>query len=197
MRRPAVIAILRGITVREAVPIAGALIEAGIRDIEVPLNSPRAVESIAAMVEAFGGKARFGAGTVTTVAEVARVAEAGGRLIVSPHCDAEVIGAAKAAGLAVLPGVFTAGEAMAAVRAGAETLKLFPAAVLGVEGMRALREVLPARTALYAVGGVSAENVGAWVAGGVDGVGIGGGVYRAGDGVREVRAKVAALKLFE
>lgn len=187
------IAILRGITPDEAVAVAGALIEAGFSDIEVPLNSPAPLDSLAMMSAAFGDKARFGAGTVMTTAEVAQVAQAGGRLIVSPHCDPAIIRAAKEAGLVSLPGVFTASEAITALQAGADALKLFPASLLGAGGVRALREVLPAQTILYAVGGVSADNIGDWKKSGVDGVGIGGGLYRAGDTVSAVAGRAAAI----
>ena len=148
------IAILRGVTPDRAVETAETLIEAGLTWIEVPLNSPDPLVSIAAMQAACGDRARIGAGTVLTAAEVARVADTGATFVVSPNADREVIRATKALGLGSYPGVFTPTEGFAALDAGADALKIFPAGMMGTAGLRAIRAVLPPATLVYAVGGV-------------------------------------------
>ena len=158
-----IIAILRGITPAEAVPICECLIEAGITRIEVPLNSPHPITSIAAMAKAFGHHAQIGAGTVLTVNDVHDVSDAGGRLIVSPNCDTDVIRASKALGLQSWPGVMTPTECFAALKAGADGLKIFPASLVGPDGLKAIRAVLPVDCQVYAVGGAGASNFGLWV----------------------------------
>jgi 2-dehydro-3-deoxyphosphogalactonate aldolase len=191
LARP-IIAILRGVEPDAAPAIAGALVGAGITMIEVPLNSPRPLDSVKAMIAAVGADALIGAGTVLLPVEVDAVAEAGGRFVVSPNCDAEVIRTTKALGLGSWPGCFTATECFAALAAGADGLKLFPASVAGPEGLKALKAVLPPGAPVYAVGGAGPENFAAWAAAGADGVGLGTALYRPGDDAATVARRAAA-----
>jgi len=183
------IAILRGITPADAVSVMEALIAEGITTIEVPLNSPEPLKSIVLMVEAAKGRAKIGAGTVLTTDDVRTVAEAGGTLIVSPNCDVRVIAATKAAGMQSWPGVMTPTECFAALKAGADGLKIFPASLIGVDGIKAIRAVLPSGTQVYAVGGAGADNFGDWIAASADGFGIGSALYKPGLSVDDVAAR--------
>lgn len=192
------IAILRGITPAEVLEIGAVLIEAGITTIEVPLNSPEALDSIGRLAGRFGSEALIGAGTVLNVDQVAAVDAAGGRLIVSPNSNTAAIRETKVRGLASWPGIFTPTEAFAALEAGADGLKLFPGSMAGPGGLKALRAVLPEGTLVYAVGGAGPENFAAWRAASADGFGIGTALYAPGRSAAEVarRARdiVTALK---
>lgn len=188
-----IIAILRGITPDAVGGIGAALIDAGIDRIEVPLNSPDAFASIEALVEQFAGAALIGAGTVLTVDEVTAVAETGAGLVVSPNCDAAVIRATKARGMVSFPGVMTPTECFAALQAGSDGLKLFPGALVGPDGLRAMRAVLPPGTQVYAVGGAGPETFAKWRDAGADGFGIGTALYRPGDGAGAVAARAREI----
>jgi len=183
------IAILRGVAPAEAAPMAAALIDAGITKIEVPLNSPDPFDSIKAMADAHSADALIGAGTVLSTDDVGRVAQAGGKLIVSPNCDQRVIVATKTAGMESWPGVMTPTECFAALKAGADGLKVFPASLLGPEGIKAIRAVLPTGTQVYAVGGAGADNFAEWIAASADGFGIGSALYKPGQSVADVAAR--------
>lgn len=187
------IAILRGITPPDAPAIGEALVDAGITTIEVPLNSPDPFESIGALVQHLGSRAHVGAGTVLSLTQVDKVAEAGGQIIVSPNCNAEVIRATKARGMQSWPGVFTPTEAFAALDAGADGLKLFPGAMAGTTGLSAMRAVLPKGTLVYAVGGAGADNFADWIAASADGFGIGSALYKPGLSPAEVSARATAI----
>lgn len=190
---PPIIAILRGITAEEIIPVAEVLVNAGIGAIEIPLNSPDPLTSIRKLVESYGETILCGAGTVLDVAQVAAVAATNARLIVSPDSNPAVIAATRDAGMLSFPGCHTPTEAFSALRAGATGLKLYPASTGGIEHMRALRDVLPASTPLYAVGGVSADNAAIWRQAGATGLGVGGGIYKPGREITDIMARAKAI----
>ena len=186
MSRP-LIAILRGVTPDEAPSIGEALIDAGIDRIEVPLNSPDPLASIEALANAFGDSAEIGAGTVLSMEDVAHVYRSGGRMIVSPDTNTDVIRATKTLGMNSYPGVLTPSECFAALRAGADGLKVFPSMMMGQEGLKAIRAVLPQDTAIYMVGGVGPADFASWVKAGATGFGLGSSLYKPGKSVADVR----------
>lgn len=190
---PPIVAILRGIRTEEAIDIASSLVEAGVRLIEVPFNSPDPCGSIRAMVKALGDRAAFGGGTVTSTDLAEQLGAAGGTFMVSPNTDAAVIARSLELGMDVLPGFLTPTEAFAAIGAGARDLKLFPGSVLGSSYIKAVREVLPAEARIWAVGGVGIANVAEFRAAGVYGIGVGGSLYRPGDDAATVAARAASL----
>ncbi|MGO1070512.1 2-dehydro-3-deoxy-6-phosphogalactonate aldolase [Lysobacter sp. CA199] len=180
LARSPFVAILRGITPDEAVPVGEALWGAGWRIVEVPLNSPDAFESIARLQRRFGDSILLGAGTVRRAEEVQTLSGIGARLMVCPHTDPALIACAKRNGLLALPGAATPSECLAALDAGADALKLFPADALGPAMLAALRAVLPADTAVLPVGGIRADQLAPWRKVGASGFGIGGTLYRPG-----------------
>jgi len=187
------VAILRGVEPHEAAAIGEGLVDAGIRLIEVPLNSPRPLSSIEALALRLGDRAMIGAGTVTAVGEIAEVRAAGGALIVSPHVDERVIAATVEAGLVSLPGFLTPSEAFAALDAGAHALKLFPAEVARPAMLSALRAVVPPGTMVLPVGGITPRGIAPWLAAGAAGFGLGSALYRPGASPAEVRRRAAAF----
>ncbi len=187
------VAILRGVRPDEVEAIGDALVDAGLRIIEVPLNSPDPFDSIARLARRCGPHALIGAGTVMRPADVDCVAEAGGRLIVTPHADPALVRAAKAHGMAAMPGFFTPAEAFALLDAGADALKLFPAEGGSPAMLRALRAVLPKGTMVLPVGGMDAGSMAAWRDAGAAGFGIGSAIYRPGDTAATVAGKAAIL----
>lgn len=186
-------AILRGVYPHEAVALGEALIAAGITQIEVPLNSPDACASIALLAQACGDRASIGAGTVTSCDEVESVKQAGGTFIVSPNCDTEVIKLTKQLGMASYPGVMTPTECFAALNAGADTLKLFPAFMLGVAGFKAINAVLPKGTQCYAVGGIDGKDFATWREAGITGFGLASNLYKPGTSAEDIAAKAHGL----
>lgn len=190
-KRCPLVAVLRGITPDEVEAVGEALVAAGITIIEIPLNSPEPFEGIARMARRLGDRAMVGAGTVLTVADVTRVAAAGGQLVVSPDTNPAVIAATVAAGMVSLPGYFTPTEAFAALAAGAHGLKLFPSEGASPRYLKAQRAVLPAHVPVLAVGGVTPEGMAEWRDAGANGFGLGSNLYRAGKRVDEVARDAA------
>ena len=187
------IAILRGITPDEVVAVASELISAGISQIEVPLNSPKPLNSIEQLAHSFAEVALIGAGTVLSVDEVRAVHAAGGQLIVSPNCDTDVIAATKLLDMQSWPGVFTPSECFTALKSGADGLKLFPGSMAGPSGLQAIRAILPAGTKVYAVGGAGPENFSEWIDASADGFGIGSALYKPGLSAKDVGARAQQI----
>ena len=192
------VAIIRGVTPAEADEIGDAIFEGGIRIIEVPLNSPDPLSSIERLAKKFGDSVLVGAGTVLDPVDVGRVWDAGGRIIVSPDTNIDVIGATAAIGLVSSPGYFTPSEAFAAIRAGATALKLFPAEAATPSVLRAQLAVFPRSVPVLPVGGIKPDNMRPWLDAGATGFGLGGGLYKPGqpaaDTLEKARAYVAGLK---
>jgi 2-dehydro-3-deoxyphosphogalactonate aldolase len=187
------VAILRGITPDEAAPVGELLITAGFTLIEVPLNSPDPFDSIARLADVARGRAVIGAGTVLDAPSVDRAADAGARLILAPNTDTTVIAHSVSRGLTTMPGVATASEAFAAIGAGAQALKLFPANMLGAGTVAAWRAVLPRGVPIFAVGGIDADQYVAFTAAGVDGFGIGTALFKPGMTLDAVAANARAI----
>jgi 2-dehydro-3-deoxyphosphogalactonate aldolase len=187
-------AVLRGITPEEIEPIGGVLAEAGFRILEVPLNSPRPFDSIALLARHYGATCLVGAGTVLDPADVERVARAGGKLVVMPHCDTRVIVEAKRQELICMPGVATPTEAFAALAAGADGLKMFPAEALPPAALKAWRAVLPRGTLVLAVGGMRPDTLKGYWDAGADGFGTGSNLYRPGAPASEVAVAARAYR---
>ncbi|MFL6844425.1 MAG: 2-dehydro-3-deoxy-6-phosphogalactonate aldolase [Allosphingosinicella sp.] len=186
------VAIIRGVTLDEAEATGAAILEAGIRIVEVPLNSPDPLRSIELLARKFGDSALIGAGTVLDPGDVARVRDAGGRVIVSPNMFEPVIATAAAAGLVSLPGFFTPSEGFAAIRAGATGLKLFPAEGASPAVVKAMRAVLPRELPVIVVGGVAPDTMRPWTEAGADGFGLGSGLYKPGQPAAETAEKARA-----
>jgi 2-dehydro-3-deoxyphosphogalactonate aldolase len=191
VKRP-LVAILRGVRPDEVESIAETLIDSGFDMIEVPLNSPDPHESIARICKRFGDDALIGAGTVLTADDCARVADVGGRLMVSPNVDIDVLAMAARRGMVTMPGVFSPTEAFLALRHGASALKFFPASILGPAGIAAIRAVLPKDAVIGAVGGVSERNFADYVAAGVRAFGLGSSLYKPGMSAADVKATAQA-----
>ncbi|EOC0124942.1 2-dehydro-3-deoxy-6-phosphogalactonate aldolase [Cronobacter sakazakii] len=187
------IAILRGITPDEAHDHVAAVIDAGFEAVEIPLNSPDWRTSIAAMVKAFGDRALIGAGTVLKPEQVDELAEMGSKLVVTPNIQPEVIRRAVSYGMTVCPGCATATEAFNAIDAGAQALKIFPSSAFGPDYIKALKAVLPPEIPVFAVGGVTPENLAVWLNAGCVGAGLGSDLYRAGQPVERTAAQAKAF----
>ena len=186
------VAVLRGITPEEIAAVGDALYAEGFRILEVPLNSPRPFDSIGELHARFGDRCLVGAGTVIDPADVGRVRDVGGRLIVMPHADTTVIREARRHELLCVPGVATPTEAFAAIAAGADALKMFPAEGTVPAALRAWRAVLPKNTLVFAVGGIRSDNMAPWWSAGASGFGTGSNLYKPGMDAAQVRAAAAA-----
>lgn len=199
MEKMPIIAILRGVLPDEVISVAQAVVDAGIRIVEVPLNSPDPFDSIGRLVKHFGNDAIIGAGTVLRVDDVAKCGQVGAQIIVSPNMDVAVIRATVAGGMISAPGCLTPTESFAALNAGAHAVKLFPGELLTPGTVKAMRAVLPKEANVMVVGGVTVENMTSFRAAGATGFGIGGSIYRAGDAAadagRRAAAFVAAMQL--
>lgn len=182
-----IIAILRGVTPDEVVAVAEQILDAGIPVLEVTMNSPSPLESIKILSEKYGDSALIGAGTVTTVEQVKDVYDAGGRIIVSPNMDTDVIAETKRLGMYSAPGCFTPSEAFKAYYAGADVLKLFPCDIIGSKGIKAMRATLPKDSLVAAVGGANAGNMAEFVKVGTNGFGIGSAIYSPGKSLEDIR----------
>jgi 2-dehydro-3-deoxyphosphogalactonate aldolase len=187
------VAILRGLTPERAPEVGAALVGCGFSTIEVPLNSPEPFATIKLLSQAHGASCLIGAGTVVTTAEVHKVHAAGGRLVVAPNCDGQVIRRALDLGMRVLPGIATATEAFAALRAGATELKLFPASTYGADHLKALKSVLPKHVKIYPVGGIGSQDIAEWLAAGADGFGFGGELFKPAYTLAEVSKRAQDL----
>ncbi|WP_109312806.1 2-dehydro-3-deoxy-6-phosphogalactonate aldolase [Ruegeria sp. AU67] len=187
------IAILRGLEPENALPVAGELIEAAFRIVEVPLNSPDPLESIARIAKHYGAQAVLGAGTVLTAEQVDAVADAGGRIIVSPNMNPDVGRAAVARGLYWCPGVVTPSEAFAALDLGASVLKFFPAEMVPPTAIAAMRAILPQEAVIAAVGGITPETMAAYQAAGTNGFGLGSALYKPGRALDDIGARARAF----
>jgi len=198
LRECPLVAIIRGVAPNEVEAIGDAIYDGGIRIVEVPLNSPDPLNSIERLAKRFGDRMLVGAGTVVDRVDVARVSDAGGRIIVSPDTNVEVISATASAGLVASPGYFTPSEALAAVRAGATALKLFPAEAASPAVLKAQLAVIPKQVPIMVVGGVKPDSMRPWLDAGATGFGLGGGLYRPGQSPAETldkaRAYVEGLK---
>jgi len=193
-----IIAILRGVTTPDVIPICDVLVSAGISLIEVPLNSPNPFTSIEAAAKALNGRADVGAGTVLTIEDAEAVKAAGGVLVVSPDTNEDVIRRTRALDMASYPGVFTPTDAFRAIRAGATGLKFFPAEVLGPKGIRAMKAVLPADVPLFAVGGANPDNFREYFDAGCAGFGLGSYIFKPGMSLNEIESRAqAAVRAYD
>lgn len=187
------IAILRGVRSDEVLDIAEGIVAAGFSGIEVPLNSPDPLDSITALVKRYGDQVQIGAGTVLTADQVRECQQVGARIIVAPDTDQDVISTALELGLTPYPGAATPTEAFAAIKAGATKVKLFPSTAVGISGLKAWSEVLPAGTELFPVGGVGTDNAAEWRQAGAAGLGLGSSLYRRGDRPDDVHDRAQAI----
>lgn len=188
-----VIAIIRGVKPEEAVDVAQTMYDAGIRIIEVPLNSPDPFTSIKNIVDALGDKMIVGAGTVISAEDVHNLKNAGGEIVVSPNMNPEIIRLSKKLGMLSYPGVMTASECFSALEAGADGLKLFPADVVGMGFIKAVKVVLPKNVPILAVGGVNENNLHEWLAAGADGFGLGSSIYKPGMSLEEISQRCESV----
>jgi len=187
------IAILRGVQPKEVEAVCDVILSAGITKIEVPLNSPDPFDSISLIAKLYSDDAKIGAGTVLSIQNVSDVHNAGATFIVSPNCNTDVIRDTKKKAMESYPGVFTPSECFSALEAGADGLKLFPASLLGIDGLKALRAVVPADAAFYGVSGIGVEEFGLWFKAGITGFGIGSNLYKPGMDIEEISANSIKL----